>query len=313
MLYKYALLSVGELLADFIGIEIAEDISTTERFQRFQGGSPSNLAANMARLGNATAIVSCVGDDNLGKYLIEKVRETGVDVSYIAVDKQEPTSIVVVARSRATPDFIAYRTADRMIHPKHISDELLSQSAIFHTTCFALSQNPAQKTIVDAAERAAKLGCQLSIDLNYAPTIWADREEAWQTIEAYIKHGALAKISEDDAERLYDRNVEPEEAIADLHRMGASVVCYTLGGRGSIVSYENGTKSFEMAARKIEVIDATGAGDSYWSGFLTAFLEGKDFETCAKAGVNIAVLKLTTLGPLPAKVSRTILYNTPNP
>ena len=308
MARKYALLAVGELLADFIGMEITEDISKAERFQRFQGGSPSNLAANMARLGNQTTIVSCVGDDNLGKYLVEKVRETGVDVSHVGIDKQEPSSIVVVARSKGTPDFIAYRTADKMIRPKHISDELLSQSAIFHTTCFALSQDPAQKTILDAAERAVQLGCQLSIDLNYAPTIWPDRKEAMQIIEAYIKHGVLTKMSEDDAERLYGRVIEPEEAIADLHRMGASVVCFTMGGRGSIISYEYGNKKFEMAARQIDVVDATGAGDSYWSGFLTAFLEGKDIETCAKAGVNIAVLKLTTMGPLPSKVSRAILY-----
>jgi len=308
MARKYALLAVGELLADFIGMEITEDILKAERFQRFQGGSPSNLAANMARLGNQTAIVSCVGDDNLGKYLVEKVRETGVDVSHVGVDKQEPSSIVVVARSKGTPDFIAYRTADKMIRPKHISDELLSQSAIFHTTCFALSQDPAQKTILDAAERAVHLGCQLSIDLNYAPTIWPDRKEARQIIEAYIKHGVLTKMSEDDAERLYGRVIEPEEAIADLHRMGASVVCFTMGVRGSIISYEYGNKKFEMAARQIDVVDATGAGDSYWSGFLTAFLEGKDIETCAKAGVNIAVLKLTTMGPLPSKVSRAILY-----
>jgi fructokinase len=195
-----------------------------------------------------------------------------------------------------------------MIRPKHISDKLLSQSAVFHTTCFALSQNPAQKTIVDAAERAVQLGCQLSIDLNYAPTIWPDRKEAMQIIEVYIKNRALVKMSEDDAERLYGKVIEPKEAIADLHRMGASVVCFTMGDRGSIISYENGKKSFEEAARKIEVIDATGAGDSYWSGFLTAFLEGKNIETCAKAGANIAVLKLTTMGPLPVKVSRAILY-----
>jgi fructokinase len=308
---KYALLAVGELLVDFIGMEITEDISTAERFQRFQGGSPSNLATNMARLGNNTAIVSCVGNDNLGKYLVEKVHETGVDISHVVIDKQEPSSIVVVSRSKGTPDFIAYRTADRMIRPKHISDELLSQSTIFHTTCFALSQNPAQKTIVGAAERAVQLGCQLSIDLNYAPTIWPEREEAMQIIEAYITHGALTKMSEDDAERLYGKVIKPKEAIADLHRMGASIVCFTMGSRGSIISYENGKKSFEMAAQKIEVVDATGAGDSYWSGFLTAFLEGKNIETCAKAGVNIAVLKLTTMGSLPSKVSRAILY-TPN-
>ena len=142
MTHKYALLAVGELLADFIGIEIADDISTTERFQRFQGGSPSNLAANMARLGNTTAIVACVGDDNLGKYLVEKVRETGVDVSHIIVEKQEPTSIVIVARSKATPDFIAYRTADRMIRPKHISDELDRKSTRLNSSHITPSRMP---------------------------------------------------------------------------------------------------------------------------------------------------------------------------
>ena len=305
---KYTLLAVGELLADFIGTELTDNISTAECFQRFQGGSPANLAANMARLGSDTSIVACVGNDNLGKYLVERVRETGVDTTHIAISKQEPSSIVVVARSRQTPDFIAYRMADRMIEPQHISDELLSQSAIFHTTCFALSQNPAQKTIIDAAQRAAQISCQLSIDLNYAPTIWPDRGEAMHAIAAYLKNGALAKMSEDDAERLYDRAISPQEAIADLHRMGASVVCFTLGGRGSIISHENGQKTIEIPAQKIDVVDATGAGDAYWAGFLTAFCDKKDIETCAKAGVNMAVLKLTTMGPLPAKVDRAVLY-----
>ncbi len=306
---KYALLAVGELLADFIGIEIAESIETTEKFQRFQGGSPSNLAANMARLGNNTAIVSCVGNDNLGKYLIDQVKETGVDTQFIAIDSAEPSSIVVVARSKATPDFIAYRTADRMILPNHISDELLAACAVFHTTCFALSRNPAQSSIIEAAARASQAGCRLSIDLNYAPSIWPNREEAWKVIEEYLKKGALAKMSEDDAERLYGRPVQPEEVIADLHRMGARLVCFTLGGKGSIISDDFGKNTLNIPARNIEVVDATGAGDSYWSGFLTALLEEKDIETCAKAAANIAVLKLTTLGPLPAKVDRAVLYS----
>ncbi|HEY1054893.1 MAG TPA: PfkB family carbohydrate kinase, partial [Emticicia sp.] len=68
---KYALLAIGELLVDFIGTELTDNLLSTEKFQRFQGGSPSNLAANMARLGNQTAIVSWVGKDNLGTYLID--------------------------------------------------------------------------------------------------------------------------------------------------------------------------------------------------------------------------------------------------
>jgi sugar/nucleoside kinase (ribokinase family) len=305
---KYALLAVGELLADFIGIDYTEDLSTTEKFQRFQGGSPSNLAANMARLGGKTAIVSCVGNDNLGKYLIKKVAETGVDISYIVTDDENPTSIVVVSRTKSTPDFIAYREADRMIQSKHISDELLSQTAIFHTTCFALSKSPAQESIIESAGRAARLGCQLSIDLNYAPQIWADRANAHAVVQAYVSNGAFVKMSEDDAERFYGYAVEPDKAIADFHSWGAKLICFTMGGKGSIISTNGGKDQLKMEARKIEVIDATGAGDSYWSGFLTAFLDGNSPEVCANAGANIAVLKLTTMGPLPAKVDKAILY-----
>jgi sugar/nucleoside kinase (ribokinase family) len=305
---KYDLLAVGELLADFIGTTYTADLSSAEIFQRFQGGSPSNLAANMARLGGKTAIISCVGNDNLGKYLVEKVKETGVDISHVAVDNETPTSIVVVSRTKGTPDFIAYREADRMIQSSHISDELLAETAIFHTTCFALSKNPAQKSIVEAAKRAAKLGCKLSIDLNYAPQIWSDRKNAHAVVKAYIKNNAFVKMSEDDAERFYGEVVSPEKVITDFHRWGAALICFTLGGKGSIISSENGKSRIEMAGKKIEVVDATGAGDSYWSGFLTAYLEGHSPEICAKAGANIAALKLTTIGPLPSKVDKGILY-----
>lgn len=306
---KYALLAVGELLADFIGTEITENLSDATNFQRFQGGSPSNLAANMGRLGNQAAIVSCVGNDNLGRYLVEKVRETGVDVSHVAVDDFEPSSIVVVSRTKGTPDFIAYRTADRMIQSKHISDDLLKEVSIFHTTCFALSRNPAQDSIVESASRAAKLGVQLSIDLNYAPQIWPDRTNAHEVVKNYVSNGSLVKMSEDDAERFYGKVVSPQQAITDFHAWGAKLICFTLGAKGSIISTEGGKNQFTLPGKEIEVVDATGAGDSYWSGFLTAFLEGHSPEVCAKAGANIATLKLKTLGPLPAKVDKAILYN----
>ncbi|TAH06315.1 MAG: hypothetical protein EAZ14_12790, partial [Runella slithyformis] len=69
----YALVSAGELLGDLIGTEFTQNLTDTEYFRRFQGGSPANLAANMARLGHKTALVACVGRDNLGHYLVEKV------------------------------------------------------------------------------------------------------------------------------------------------------------------------------------------------------------------------------------------------
>lgn len=305
---KYALLSVGELLVDIIGTEIHNNILDTTGFERFQGGSPANMAANMARLGMSATIVSCVGNDNLGVFLKNEVAKTGIDISHIATDETQPTSIVIVSRTKGTPDFIAYRTADRMIQPHHIPDNLLAESAIFHTTCFALSQNPAQSAIVDAAQRANKAGCRVSLDANYAPQIWPDRKQAWETISAYCSHNALVKLSEDDAERIYGYKVSEEQVIKDFHGMGADLVCFTKGGDGSTISYEKGTKKINLGVKSIEVMDATGAGDAFWAGFLTAWTEGKTVEICANAGGNLAALKLITKGPLPAKVDKTVLY-----
>lgn len=306
---KYALLSTGELLIDLLGTEITQSLMDAAQFKKIQGGSPANLAANMARLGSEVALISCVGNDNLGTFLKDEIAKTGIDVSHIAVSKEQPTSIVVVSRTKGTPDFIAYRTADRMLQPHHIPDELLAQASIFHTTCFALSQEPAQSTIVEAARRAQAAGCQVSIDANYAPSIWPDRSQAWQVLTDYCRNGAFVKLSEDDAERLYGEPIDNQMVITKFHGMGAALVCLTLGAKGSIISYENGKKNFERASKPIEVIDATGAGDAYWAGFLTAYLDGKSIEICADAGANLATKKLTTQGPLATGLDKdAILY-----
>ena len=306
---KYALLSVGELLVYIIGTDIQESILQTSTFERFQGGSPANMAANMARLGMSTALISCVGNDNLGIFLKNEVAKTGIDISHVVTDDFQPTSTVIVSKTKGTPDFIAYRTADRMIQPSHIPNSLLAESAIFHTTCFALSQEPAQSAIVDAAKRANKLGCRGSLDANYAKQIWADRKQAWETISAYCSHDGLVKLSEDDAERIYGYKVSEEQVIEDFHGMGADLVCFTKGGEGSTISYEKGSKQIRLGVKPIEVIDATGAGDAFWAGFLTAFSEGKTIEICAHAGGNLAAFKLITKGPLPAVVNKEILYS----
>lgn len=306
---KYALLSIGELLVDIIGTDIQESILHTTTFERFQGGSPANMAANMARLGMSTALVSCVGNDNLGIFLKDEVAKTGIDISHIAIDEKQPTSIVIVSRTQGTPDFIAYRTADRMIQSHHIPDSLLMESSIFHTTCFALSQEPAQSAIVDAAKRANNLGCRVSLDANYAIQIWPDRKQAWETISAYCSHNGLVKLSEDDAERIYGYKVLEEQVIKDFHAMGADLVCFTKGADGSTISYEKGSKRIYLGVKPIEVIDATGAGDAFWAGFLSAWTEGKTVEVCASAGGNLAALKLVTKGPLPAIVDKAVLYS----
>jgi fructokinase len=304
----YALLAAGELLVDLIGQETTPNLLDARAFGRLAGGSPANLAANLAKLGHPAALVACVGADRLGDFLKQRAEAAGLNTGFIATDEQEPTSLVVVSRTSGTPDFIAYRMADRMLQPAHLPDALLGQSRIFHTTCFALSRSPAQGTLLDAARRAAAAGCQLSIDANYAPSIWPDRVEARRVLAAYVAPGAFVKLSTDDAERLYGEAVSDERILNDFHGYGTPLVVLTKGAAGSLVSWSRGGERYFLPGEKLEVVDATGAGDAYWAGFLSAWLDGYDFPTCARSGARLAARKLTTEGPLSEGMVRTDLY-----
>lgn len=299
---KFDLLAVGELLGDFIGTELSNSLADASHFTRFQGGSPSNLAANLSKLGFSTSVVSCVGNENLGKFLIDEVAKSGVNVSHIVTHPYQPTSIVLVARSTGSPDFIPYRMADCELESEHISDELLRNCKIVHTTSWPLSRNPSQKTMLDVAKRASKLNCELSIDFNYAERVWPDRAEAAKVIKQFLAFGAMIKLSEDDAQRFYNQKKAMEDVLKDFHSWGASLICFTKGEKGSFISYNQGKDVVEIPSQKIEVKDTTGAGDAYWAGFLAAKLCGESVPNCAKAAANLAAIKLKTVGPISDQV-----------
>ena len=307
------LLAVGELLVDLISEEMGT-LAEAKHFVRHQGGSPANLVRNLALLGNRVALVACVGNENLGRFLTRQLEDAGVLTEHLIVDPIAPTSVVVIARTTGTPDFIAYRAADVMILPEHLSDDLLGQSTIYHTTCLAMSRKPAQESILDGAARAAAAGCTLSMDVNYAPSVWGDREAAQRLVDAYCRHGALIKASEDDVARLFDEDgIAPSEAVRRFHAWGACLVCLTLGAEGSLVSWDYGDRQTRVAARRTTVADATGAGDAYWAGFLTAWLDGYAPDTCARAGSTFAAIKLAQVGPLAEAIAPTVLYEPSKP
>jgi sugar/nucleoside kinase (ribokinase family) len=246
------------------------------------------MAANMARLGNRAALVACVGNDNLGVYLKDRVAESGVETHFIATHPTAPTSIVVVSRTKCTPDFIAYREADCWIKPEHLPDDLLKNSAIFHTTCFALSRPPAQDAIVDAARRACEAGCQVSIDANYAPTIWPDRDVGPAGFAAVLFSESVCQTERRRCRPVIWERPGTGTDCNSFSRNGRSVGLPDARRRRQFVSYENGHQTVRIPSRKIEVIDATGAGDAYWAGFLTAWLDGHEPAVCARAGANLA-------------------------
>jgi len=189
-----------------------------------------------------------------------------------------------------------------MIVPEQLPDSLLSQVSVFHTTCFALSKAPAQQTILGAARRAHDVGARLSIDINYSEKIWPEREEAVACIKEYCAFNPLIKISEDDMERLFKKQLSHDEIFAFFHELGVEVVCLTLGSKGVKASHKQ-DGIISLPAVKIEkIMDATGAGDAFWSGFLFGYLKKSSLEHCLKTALKLAALKLQNVGRLPENV-----------
>jgi sugar/nucleoside kinase (ribokinase family) len=301
------ILAVGELLIDMISTDFADSMDAVESYRRIPGGSPANLGMNMQRLGNNVRLISSVGHDGFGDFLMNYIKKLGLNTEGVAQIADVPTTLILVTRSKNVSDFEAYRGADTHILPSQIPDDLLSNAAIFHTTCFALSLNPAQSTILDAAKRATALGCKLSIDVNYAQKIWKNNTEARGIVAKYISHGAFVKCSEVDWERLYgEKLTDPKVAAAHFLELGAGEVCVTLGGDGCYVANRGG--GHFLAARKVDVKDTTGAGDAFWSGYLTARLDGHSLLNAARAARKMAETKIGHFGPLPTTVERTQIY-----
>lgn len=291
------IICVGEILIDFIGHETVT-LTKTKDYHRFLGGSPTNVAVNSTRLGLNVALVGTCGNDGFGEYIFEKLHLNNIDTSQINKVLSE-TTVIFVSKSIETPDFIAYRKADYEILESQIPDDLLSRSKIFHTTCFALSKNPARTTILNCAKKAKLLGLQLSIDINFSQKIWSNREEALKILEQYFSYNPLVKISDDDCFRLFD-DIKTDAFIFDyFHNLGVTTVCLTKGKDGVKLSDTKEGVFFQEAIPLKNVKDATGAGDAFWTGFLFAKLQNKSLEQCLVIAQKLASIKLQNVGRLP--------------
>ncbi|WP_298147385.1 carbohydrate kinase family protein [Flavobacterium sp.] len=298
---KADIICAGEILVDFIGHEL-QPIAHTKDYHRYLGGSPTNVAVNLQRLGKSVALVATCGQDGLGTYIIDKLKSNQVDCRYIRQTMEHPTSVIFISRSTETPEFIPFREADCQILTSQFPDELVQNCQVFHTTCFALSKNPAREAILNRAAAAKAAGALLSIDLNYASKIWPDLLEAHQIIRSYLSHGALLKISNDDCYRFFGTHKSESEIFSFFHNSGAKIICLTKGADGVSVSAANG-ETFSKPALPIEAVkDTTGAGDAFWSGFIFAYLSGYSLPDCTKAAQKLAHIKLQNVGRIPDNI-----------
>jgi len=301
------LLAIGEILIDFISTERADSLLEAGAFRRLQGGSPANLAVNVSRLGKRAALLAKMGAGAFGQFLKAEMQRSGVICDYLLLDPDVQTSLVFVSQTSGTPDFEPYRSADYALTPENVPEEAIQRARLLHTTTWPLSRQPSRSAVLKAFQLAHQLGRMISIDPNYSPRVWPDQQDALRTLEELYPYVTLTKASLDDAGRLFGPGGTPENYIHRFHDLGPETVVFTLGKEGSLLSHR-GQPLVHLPARPVQVMDATGAGDSFWAGFLTALLDGAPLERCLGFAREVVELKLQTMGALPKNLDRSALY-----
>ncbi|MDQ3856195.1 MAG: carbohydrate kinase, partial [Chloroflexota bacterium] len=258
----------------------APSLSETVEFRRYQGGAPANLALNVAKLGGRSALIAKTGIGAFGQHCRRELSRFGVLIDYLVMDHRVRTTMVFVARTEGTPDFEVARQGDAELRADEVPDAALDRARLVHSSAFALSREPCRSAVRRAFEGARARGRLVSLDPNYHPEVWPDLYEARQVLGELYPLVDLTKPSLDDAERLFGPGDTSEGYVEKFRSLGARTVVLTAGSGDVLLSHEGRLERFQTP--RVEVADATGAGDAFWAGFLVAWLDGNSPERCLR-------------------------------
>jgi len=250
----------------------------------------------MQRLENKTAFISRVGKDEFGEYLTEILEKEGVNLDCLQHDQEEGTPIIFVNKSKETPSWLAYRGADINIEITEKIYNKIDNSSVFFTGSFILSKNPARANAIKAVEHAVKKNKLFAFDPSFRAILWPEGNKGSEIIRELLAQADFIKPSLDDAYHLYGQD-HPENYLKKYHNNGAKIVILTLGKDGLLLS-DGKNEPVHIPVFSEKVVDVTGAGDSFWSGFLTGILKGLPIIEAAKLGNAVAAFKIQGVGAL---------------
>src|SRR3712207_998349 len=116
-------LTIGEMVVDFISVEKTDTLSNASTFERHLGGSPANIAVYVSKLGGTSAVIAKTGIGAVGQFLKSELQRHGVTTDFLLMDHRTHTTVIFISSTAATPDFEEFRSGDYLLRPEEISEE----------------------------------------------------------------------------------------------------------------------------------------------------------------------------------------------
>jgi sugar/nucleoside kinase (ribokinase family) len=265
------IIALGELLIDFTCADT--DTDGYPLLAAHPGGAPANYLAAANAFGVKTALLAKVGDDMFGKMLLGTLQKAGIDTRGVVVDADVFTTLAFVTldeQGDRSFSFARKPGADTQLRFEEIDLSLLDEAKVFHFGSLSLTQQPARSTTQKAVAYAQKKGKLITFDPNLREPLWEDLAEAKAQILWGFTQADVVKLSEEEAQFLWQCG--PEQAaqilMADYH---CRLVFVTLGPKGCYFANRNG--GGYVAAPPVPTEDTTGAGDIFGGSAVGYLLE----------------------------------------
>ena len=312
------LITIGRSSVDLYGDQIGGRLEDMGSFSKYIGGSPTNIACGTARLGLKSAVITRVGDEHMGRFIIEQLAREGVDTRGVKVDPERLTALVILGiRDDEQFPLIFYREncADMGLSEADIDQGFIAEARAVLATGTHLSHPRTEAAVLKALKLARKHGARTALDIDYRPNLWGVAGHG-EGESRFVESTAVTRKLQSTL-HLFDLIVGTEEefhiaggstdTIAALRAVrtvsDATLVCKR-GARGAVAfegpipdSLDDGQTG---PGFPIEVFNVLGAGDGFFSGLLKGWLDDADWATALKYANACGAFAVSRHGCTPA-------------
>ena len=318
MIKTLDLITIGRSSVDLYGAQVGGRLEDMRSFEKYIGGSPTNMACGTARLGLRSALITRVGDEHMGRFIREELEREGVDVRGVRTDPERLTALVLLGiRDQKQFPLIFYREncADMALCEDDIDPDFIAEARAVVATGTHLSHPRTEAAVLKAIRLARESGARTGLDIDYRPNLWGlAGHDAGES--RFIASDAVTKKLQSTL-HLFDLIVGTEE---EFHVAGgstdtiealravracsdATLVCKR-GPMGAAAFTGAIPDSLDQGEHgpgfPIEVFNVLGAGDGFMSGLLKGWLDGEDWPTALKYANACGAFAVSRHGCTPA-------------
>ncbi|MEM9029259.1 MAG: 5-dehydro-2-deoxygluconokinase [Pseudomonadota bacterium] len=312
------LITIGRSSVDLYGSQVGGRLEDMASFNKYIGGSPTNIAAGAARLGLKSAVITAVGDEHMGRYIRETLIDEGVDVRGVKIDPERLTALVLLGiRDDHQFPLIFYREncADMGLTEDDIDQDFIAEAACVTATGTHLSHPRVEAATLKALRLARENGSRTALDIDYRPNLWGlASHNAGES--RFIESQAVTDKLQSTL-HMFDLIVGTEEefhvaggatdtvaALRTVRQLTPATLVCKRGPTGAVAFEgeipDNLDEGVSGPGFPIEVFNVLGAGDGFMAGLLRGWLRGELWNVSLKYANACGALAVSRHGCTPA-------------